>query len=101
MRSNHNEVSRSFLSLYTPGDAQQLTAEYVKTRRRALHLSRRELSEKTGIPEITITRFERTGQISFRQFLVLWAAVDNIDRLQFLWTPEEPSPVMMSDFLAL
>ena len=88
MRSNHNEVSRSFLSLYTPGDAQQLTAEYVKTRRRALHLSRRELSEKTGIPEITITRFERTGQISFRQFLVLWAAVDNIDRLQFLWTPE-------------
>ena len=101
MRSNHNEVSRSFLSLYTPGDAQQLTAEYVKTRRRALHLSRRELSEKTGIPEITITRFERTGQISLRQFLVLWAAVDNIDRLQFLWTPEEPSPVMMSDFLAL
>ena len=101
MRSNHSEVFPSLLSLYTPGDAQQLTAEYVKTRRRALHLSRRELSEKTGIPEITITRFERTGQISFRQFLVLWAAVDNIDRLQFLWTPEEPKPVMMSDFLAL
>lgn len=99
MRTNYCEVSESLLRLFTPGDAQQLTAQYVKYRRLALGLSRRKLAEKTGIPESAIARFERTGQISFGRFLVLWAAVDNIDRLKFLWTREEPKYVMMSDFL--
>lgn len=99
MRINYCEVSESLRNLFTPRDAQQLTAQYVKYRRLALGLSRRKLAGKTGIPESAIARFERTGQISFCRFLVLSAAVDNIDRLKFLWTPEEPKYVMMSDFL--
>ncbi len=44
MRINYCEVSESLRNLFTPGDAQQLTAQYVKYRRLALGLSRRKLA---------------------------------------------------------
>ncbi|MCY3884455.1 MAG: transcriptional regulator [Gammaproteobacteria bacterium] len=42
-----------------------------RTRRSRKH-SRSKASAQTGVPEATIRRFEDTGEISLRQFLVLW-----------------------------
>lgn len=42
---NYCDVSEILRNLFPPGDAQQLTAQYVKYRRLALGLSRRKLAE--------------------------------------------------------
>ena len=34
-------------------------------------------SEQSGIPAPTIRRFEETGEISFRQFCVLWCTLSD------------------------
>jgi hypothetical protein len=34
------------------------------------------------VPSSTIKKFETTGQISLRQFLLFWQSVDNLERLK-------------------
>lgn len=76
------------LSLYVPANTQDDLAYWIRQRRKALHLSRRALSEQTGVPESTIKRFELTGEVSLRQFLELWFAVDRLDRIEGLLSNE-------------
>lgn len=57
----------------TPYEVQQRLAQRVKHTRRSLKHSRRKASIQTGVPEATIRHFEDTGEISLRQFLVLWS----------------------------
>lgn len=79
-----SNTNNEFLSLYVPANTQEDLAHWVRERRRALHLSRRVLSEKSGVPESTIKRFELSGEISLRQFLELWFVVDRLDRIEAL-----------------
>ncbi|MFC2992112.1 helix-turn-helix domain-containing protein [Halomonas tibetensis] len=67
------------LSLITASDVQHDLARAVRQRRRALKLSRDALAERSGVPAPTIKRFETTGQISLRQFLLLWQSVDRLE----------------------
>ena len=90
----------ALLQLVTPTDLQRQLAAEVKRRRRERKLSRYEFAELTTVPPATIKRFESTGQISLRQFLLLWQCVDRLDRLSSLIEPSEPTPRSIEDVLA-
>lgn len=90
----------ALLSLVTPTDLQRQLAGEVKRRRRERKLSRNAFAELTTVPPATIKRFESTGQISLRQFLLLWQCVDRLDRLSSLIAPPEPIPRSIEDVLA-
>jgi hypothetical protein len=44
------------------------------------------------VPASTIKKFETTGQISLRQFLLLWQSVDELQRIQGLTLDAEQKP---------
>ena len=90
----------TLLSLVTPTDLQRQLAAGVKRRRRQRKLSRNAFAELTTVPPATIKRFETTGQISLRQFLLLWQCVDRLDRLSSLVEAPEPTPRSIEDVLA-
>jgi hypothetical protein len=49
--------------------------------RETARLSRDALAGRCGVPAATIKKFELTGQISFRQLLLLWQSLDDLKRL--------------------
>ena len=80
------------LSLLSGRDAQEALAGYVQQRRKALKWSRAALAERSTVPASTIKKFETTGQISLRQFLLLWQSVDELQRIQGLTLDAEQKP---------
>lgn len=87
------------LSLLTATDVQQQFAQAVKQRRRQMKLSRRLLAERSTVPEATIKKFETSGQISLRQFLLLWQCVDQLERLAAVGKPAEQYPRSIAEVL--
>lgn len=49
------------------------------------------LAERSTVPAATLKKFETTGKISLRQFLLLWQSVDDLARLHRLTKTEERS----------
>lgn len=78
-------------SLVSTFEVQQNLADYLRGCRKAGKLSRTALAERSTVPESTIKKFETTGQISLRQFLLLWQSLDDLARLQALAEPESPT----------
>jgi transcriptional regulator with XRE-family HTH domain len=72
------------MSLFSAADVQTSLQEWLIAQRKAQKLSRDKLAEISTVPSSTIKKFETTGQISFRQFLLLWQSVDNLERLKSL-----------------
>ncbi|GAA4648315.1 hypothetical protein GCM10023116_05820 [Kistimonas scapharcae] len=68
----------ALLSLVTAPDIQQRLADSVRLLRKTKKLSRKALAEMSTVPEPTIKKFETTGQISLRQFLLLWQSVADL-----------------------
>ena len=98
--SNGSFPSSTLLRLITPYDVQQSLAQFLQRRRKEKKLSRRALAEISCVPAPTIKKFESTGEISLRQFLVLWNCLDDLSRLDDLTKVEEiPAPVSMAEFL--
>ncbi|AEG31075.1 helix-turn-helix domain-containing protein [Thiomicrospira cyclica] len=62
-------------------DVSQAYATYLRELRQRAKLSRAALAERSCVPAATIKKFELTGQISFRQLLLLWQTLDSLDRL--------------------
>lgn len=69
------------LSLLDDTDVSQAYAAYLLGLRKQAKLSREALAERSCVPASTIKKFELTGQISFRQLLLLWQSLDSLDRL--------------------
>lgn len=72
------------LSLLSPFDLQLELSQFVKTTRQAKGYSVQAFSEKTGVPNSTIRKFENTGEVSLRQFLMIYAAISNLSDFQQL-----------------
>ena len=89
----------SALSLLTATDLQDRLARAVRARRREHKLSRRVLAERSTVPAPTIKRFETTGQISLRQFLLLWQCLDDLRRVAALGDAPEVPPRTIEDVL--
>ncbi|WP_439649825.1 helix-turn-helix domain-containing protein [Halomonas alkalicola] len=87
------------LSLLTASDTQHDLAKAVRRHRRELKLSRSALAERSGVPAPTIKRFETTGQISLRQFLLLWQCVDRLERIAALAAPTPKAPRSIEEVL--
>ena len=87
------------LSLLTPTDLQQRLATAIRQGRRERKLSREALSRISTVPASTIKRFETTGQISLRQFLLLWQCVDRLDRLAAVCEPPPRLPTSIDEVL--
>ncbi len=83
------------LSLVTADDIQQKLALAVRAKRKQSKLSRNALAEKSTVPASTIKKFETTGQISLRQFILLWQCVDSLESLLKLSeeAPHQPSSI--------
>ena len=74
------------LSLLAAADVQSAFAQFLREQRKKSKLSRSALAERSTVPAATIKKFELTGQISFRQLLLLWQSVDDLGRLHQLTT---------------
>lgn len=89
----------SLLSLQTPSDVQEQLAAAVKAKRKARKWSRETLAKRSSVPAPTIKKFETTGQISLRQFILLWQAVDQLNTLATLAEETEAMPATMDEVL--
>lgn len=76
------------LSLLSVTEVQSALREHIKLQRKTLKLSRQALAERSTVPASTIKKFETTGQISLRQFLLLWQSVDDLSSLHKLTQSE-------------
>ena len=74
-------------SLVSGAEAQRGLAGHLRGLREAARLSRAALAERSTVPAATIKKFELTGQISLRQFLLLWQSLDDLRRIQALTRP--------------
>jgi ribosome-binding protein aMBF1 (putative translation factor) len=87
------------LSLVTANDVQQQLALAVRAKRKQIKLSRNALAEKSTVPASTIKKFETTGQISLRQFILLWQCVDSLESLLNISKEEAYQPTSIDDVL--
>ena len=75
-------------------------AAAARERREARGYSRAALARLSTVPAATIKRFETTGQISLRQFLLIWQCVDRLDAVAALCDPPPPMPTSIDEVLA-
>lgn len=80
---------RMNFTLLDDTDVSQAYAAYLRELRKQAKLSRSALAERSCVPAATIKKFELTGQISFRQLLLLWQTLDSLDRLYQLTQPSK------------
>ena len=90
----------NILSRYKlPGDIQRSLSASLKTARKSRKHSRREASIRSGVPEATIRRFEDSGEISLRQFLMLCDAYGSPEAAGALFP--KPEPQSMDELIAM
>lgn len=77
-------------SLLDDTDVSQAFAAHLRALREQARLSREALAQRSCVPASTIKKFELSGQISFRQLLLLWQSLDSLHRLYEL-TQTSPS----------
>jgi transcriptional regulator with XRE-family HTH domain len=90
------------LQLLSPADLQEGLADYLRKQRKKQKLSRAALAERSGVPAPTLKKFELTGQISLRQFLLLWQCLDDLRHLHALTQPgpeEKAEPKTLEEVL--
>ncbi|HEY7804153.1 MAG TPA: helix-turn-helix transcriptional regulator [Orrella sp.] len=79
------------LSLIDDTDVSRAFADHLRGLRKQAKFSRDALAQRSCVPAATIKKFELTGQISFRQLLLLWQTLDSLDRLYQLTQPTSPA----------
>ncbi len=82
----------------TPHEMQIDLAKRLRTLRRSRKHSRQKAGEISGVPAPTIRRFETSGEISLRQFLMLTSAYGDLAAVESLLP--EPGPATMDELLA-
>ena len=89
----------SNVRLSSAPDTQLLLARVLRELRKARKLSREALAERSTVPAPTIKKFETTGQISLRQFVLLWQCLDDLSRLVALAQPPQKLPQSIEEVL--
>jgi len=84
------------LLLLSESDLQQAFAAHLRKLREEAKLSRDALAVRSTVPAPTIKKFELTGQISFRQLLLLWQSLDDLSRLYELTQMQRKQPTPSS-----
>ena len=87
------------LSIYSVPEIQQKLAAELRRVRRFHRHSRAEAAKRSGVPAATIRRFESTGEISLRQFLMLCEAYGDLNKTTQLLSV--PPARTMDELLAM
>lgn len=87
------------LSLYTAHDLQIELKEFIKSSRKKDKLSVQKLADLSGVPYATIRKFESSGNISLRQFLMLYETVGDLNKVKELTKSPEPKFKSVDDVL--
>ena len=87
------------LTLLSPVDVQEQLAGFIRKKRKQKKWSRQSLAERSTVPASTIKKFETTGQISLRQFILLWQCIDSLDALSALTKERESIPASIDEVL--
>lgn len=87
------------LNLYTAFDVQLALRDFINQSRKLKKLSVEELSTRSGVPYGTIRKFEATGNISLRQFLMLYEAIDDLKRIRALAKRDNDQPTSIEEVL--
>lgn len=77
--------------LLSESDVQDAFASHLRHCREQAKLSREKLAQRSTVPAATIKKFEMTGQISFRQLLLLWQTLDDLSALYALTQAQRTS----------
>ncbi|WP_416778103.1 helix-turn-helix domain-containing protein [Xenorhabdus budapestensis] len=72
------------LSFYTAFDVQRELKDFIKQQRKQQKITVEMLSKRSGVPYSTIRKFERTGNMSLQQFLMLMEAIGELSSLHEL-----------------
>ncbi|EFN9634570.1 transcriptional regulator [Escherichia coli] len=75
---------------YTPHDIQIKLKDFLKKERKSRKLTIKKITELSGVPNSTIRLFEKTGNISLRNFLLLYALLYDIDDITNLMDKRLP-----------
>ncbi|WP_392339642.1 helix-turn-helix domain-containing protein [Moritella marina] len=87
------------LSLHTAFDVQLELKDFIKQRRKQQKLSVEALAEHSGVPYGTIRKFENTGNISLRQFLMLLESVGSLNDINNLTKQSHQEPTSIDEVL--
>lgn len=87
------------LNLYTAFDVQMELREFISQSRKLKKLSVAELSIRSGVPYGTIRKFESSGNISLRQFLMLYEAIGDLKKIRTLTKPDSENPTSIEEVL--
>ncbi|WP_064792327.1 hypothetical protein [Shewanella woodyi] len=87
------------LNLYTAFDVQMELRDFISQSRKLNKLSVEELSSRSGVPYGTIRKFETTGNISLRQFLMLYEAIGNLSKVRTLTKTDNEQPTSIEEVL--
>lgn len=85
--------------LLSENDVQHAFAAHLRDLRKQAKLSRDALAQRSMVPASTIKKFELTGQISFRQLLLLWQSLDDLRRLHALTEQMPQMPTSIEEVL--
>ena len=72
-----------------PSDLLEIVSENVRKLRKQRNISQQSLSEMSGVPLITIKRFEANGKISFVSLLKMAHALKVLNQFESLFRIEE------------
>lgn len=86
------------LTLVSPFEVQLELSQFVKKNRKQKRLSVKSLAKKSGVPDSTIRKFENSGEISLRQFLMLYGEIGKLSDLQQL-TKKAPTPNSLDEVI--
>lgn len=86
-------------SLFTAFDVQVELKEYLKQSRKQHNLSVDGLAEQSGVPYSTIRKFESTGNISLRQFLMLLEALGGLKQFRDLYKERDLEPASIDEVI--
>ena len=86
-------------SLYTAFDVQIEMKEFIKKSRKEKNLTVEQLAKQSGVPYGTIRKFEKSGEISFRQFLMLFEVVGSLSQLRKSIQESKPEPRSIEEVL--
>lgn len=87
------------LSINSPSEVQQLLAKQAQEKRKWMGYSRAEAAKLAGIPAPTLRRFEDTGELSLRQFLMLMHVYGDLSVFDHVFA--QPIAKTMHELIAL
>ena len=82
-------MNKEFLSIKTPNEISRKIADNMRSRRKEVKLTQKQLSIKSGVSLGSLKRFETCGEISLQSLLKLAIALGYEDDFHALFTKKQ------------